>query len=158
MLLLCGNFPNIYIVENTQMLNLVRDPHQKVLISLFAEKFDLNEWRQNCTMVLYGVTLNPIGAKVHQRYLLFWKERKFTWRPMHCSMRVHGVCVYVPGIVFILLYYYYIIIIIYMYMGLLIYLWIWNGWKLSILCNVHIRDTLVWHNIQDPKFLGLPSN
>ena len=43
MLLLCGNFPNIYIVENTRMLNLVRDLHQKVLISLFAEKFDLNE-------------------------------------------------------------------------------------------------------------------
>ena len=29
------------------------------------------------------------------------KERKVTWRPMHCSMRVHGVCVYVPGIVYI---------------------------------------------------------
>ena len=50
----------------------------------------------------------------------------------------------------------------YMYLGLFIYLWIWkngwNFWKPSMLYNVHMWDILVLNDIQDPKFLGLPSN
>ena len=99
------------------MLTLVRDLYQKVLISVFREVVsDLNEWRalfgQNCTLGLHGAPLNQIGAKVHQRYKLFWKfERKESYLKtnalQHASPWCMRICTWNYLYIIILLSYYY---------------------------------------------------
>ena len=150
-LLLYGILTNIDIVENIRMLN-VRYLHQKVLIYGFQRSFIWFQWIKSTYWAkLYTVfTWGPLEPNICQSSskVFIWKKGRL---PEDQCIAACESMVYAYMYLELFLYYY-IIIIIYMYMGLLIYLWIWNGWKLSILCNVHIRDTLVWHNIQDPKF------
>ena len=131
-------------------LTLVRDLHQKVLISSFQRSCIWSHLMKSTywTKLYTGFAWGPhepnwcqSSSKVFT-FLETWKKGKL---PEDQCIAACESMVYA-----------------YMYLGLFLYLWIWkngwNFWKPSMLYNVHMWDILVWNNIQDPKVLGLPSN
>ena len=115
-------------------------------------------WCQSSSKVFTFLEKKEIYLKTNAlRHASPWCMRKCTWDCLYKYNKINCLNDYIY--IYILGYVY--IPGTYMYLGLFIYLWIWKGWnfwKPSISYKVHTWDILVWNNIQDPKFLGLPSN
>ena len=73
----------------------------------FSEKFYLISINKEHLLgkTVHCFYMGPPWTQYMPKFIkgIYLKERKVTWRPMHCSVRVHGVCVNVPVIVYLLM-------------------------------------------------------
>ena len=106
-LLIYGIFTNIYRYRGKYVdVNSCTGSSSKSFNFWFSAKFYLISKNEEHLLdkTVHWFYMGPPWAQsvpkfIEGNFFVNFKERKVTWRPMHCSMRVHGVCVYVPKIV-----------------------------------------------------------